>query len=66
MTLDSLNVFTASVMSGPPSPPPPPKFYKYRVSKQYWSGYPDKAQSYLASIHCWAIIADDGLLIVVF
>ena len=31
-------------------------YKKYRVSKQFWSGSPEKAQSYQASISCWAII----------
>ena len=41
------------------TPPPPPQPYisqKYRVSWQYWSGSPEKSQSYQASIQCWAII----------
>ena len=29
---------------------------KYRVSEQYWSGSPEKSQSYQASIQCWDII----------
>ena len=29
---------------------------KYRVSLQYWSGSPEKSQSYQARIQCWAII----------
>ena len=37
-------------------PPPPLKNHKNRVSKQYWSRYPEKSQSYQASIQCWAII----------
>ena len=32
------------------------KSQKYRVSKQYWSGSPDKLQSHQASIQSWAII----------
>ena len=32
------------------------KSQKYRVSKQYLSGSPEKAQSYQTSIQCWAII----------
>ena len=66
----------------PPPPPPPPlkKHKKYRASKQYWSRFPEKSQSYQASIQCWAIIgtpakrllmafpwrADDGPILVVF
>ena len=55
--------------------PPPLKNRKIRVSMQYWSGSPEKSQSYQASIQCWAIIAkllafqgraEDGPLIVVF
>ena len=38
--------------------PDPPwiKSQKYRVSKQYWSGSPEKSQGYKANIHGWAII----------
>ena len=36
-------------------PPPPEKSQKW-VSKQYWSRFPKKSQSYQASIQCWAII----------
>ena len=35
---------------------PPWKITKNRVSKQYWSGSPEKSQIYQASIQCWAII----------
>ena len=35
---------------------PSGKTQKYRLSKQYWSGSPEKSQSYQASIQCWAII----------
>ena len=28
----------------------------YRISKQYWSGFPEKSHRYQASIQCWAII----------
>ena len=42
---------------GPDSPPPPLKNKKrYRLSKQYWAGSPEKSQSYKASIQCWAAI----------
>ena len=37
-------------------PDPPEKSQKIRVSKQYWSGSPEKSQSYQDSIQCWAII----------
>ena len=37
-------------------PPPPLKNHKNRVSKQYWSGSPEKSLSYQASIQCWANI----------
>ena len=40
--------------SGPP--PPVKKSQKYRVSKQYWFGSPEKSQSFQASIQCWANI----------
>ena len=36
---------------------------KYRVSLQYWSGSPEKSQSYQVSIQCWA---DDGPFIAAF
>ena len=29
---------------------------KYRISRQYWSGCPEKSQSYQTSFQCWAII----------
>ena len=38
------------------TPPPPKKSQKYRFSLQYWSGSPEKSQSYQASNKCWAII----------
>ena len=53
------------------SRPPLKKSNKYRVSYQYWSGSPEEAQRYKASIQCWASIgprwrAVDGPLIVIF
>ena len=39
-----------------PEPPPSQKSQKYRVSWQYWSGSPEKSQSYQATIQCWAIM----------
>ena len=41
---------------GPDPSPPPENSQKYRVSKQYWSGFPENPQSYQASIQFWAII----------
>ena len=35
---------------------PPAKLQKLRISKQYWSGSPEKSQSYQARIQCWIII----------
>ena len=35
---------------GGPDPFTPEKSHIYRVSKQYWSGFPEKSQSYQASI----------------
>ena len=37
-------------------PTHPVKSQKYRVSQEYWSGSPEKPQSYQASIQFWAII----------
>ena len=39
-----------------PDPHLPVKSQKYMVFKQYWSGSPEKSQSYQASIQRWAII----------
>ena len=33
------------------------KLQRYRVPYQYWSGSPDKSQSYQDSIQYWAIIS---------
>ena len=41
---------------GTGGPYPPEKSQKYRVSKQYWSGSPDKLQSYQATNQSWTII----------
>ena len=38
------------------SGPHPEKSQNIRVSRKYWSGTPEKSQSYQASIQCWAII----------
>ena len=35
--------------------PPPEKSQKYRVSQQYWSGSPEKSQSYQAIIQWLAV-----------
>ena len=43
--------------TGDPDPAPPEKLQKYRVSKRYWSGFPEISLSYQASIQCWAIIS---------
>ena len=37
-------------------PDPPEKSQKIRVFWQYWSGSPEKSQSFQASIHCWVTI----------
>ena len=34
---------------------PPEKSQKYRVSKQYWSGSPDKLQSYQATMSAFKV-----------
>ena len=36
--------------------PPHEKSQIYRVSKQHWSGFPEKLQTYQASNQSWAII----------
>ena len=37
--------------------PSPVKNHKNIVSYQFWSRSPEKSQSYIASIQCWAIIS---------
>ena len=44
------------VRTTPTPPPPPAKSQTHRIPKHYWSGSPEKSQSYQASIQCLAII----------